>query len=305
MTRNPKSRIPDSPTTTPMADIVHQTSPPPLDDAPPHVRPQGIPHIVLAVLQASRNLPTTHHRAVYQAIAAYSDKDGSAWPTEKQIAMESACSERTVRNVIPDLVDLGEIAVTKEAVTAGPHIGVLHNIYHLQLAAAGWEPPSLLPVEEANRPMSQRARERIAALEIYIAELESRLGMEPAAGAHKGRSSYTPSSPIDISTDNDDRYRQQVPVSTRVHLEEHPRYEEVRAAVDKHQEKLESWENLDKAVEWYLLHLVDFDKQRENWERRERSATRRAPPSQEGLAEYLRRRGRDGTGAKMEDPDEV
>lgn len=53
------------------------------------------------------------HKAVLIVIANYADADGFCWPSQKTVAKQAACSERTVRNVLSDLEDAGIIARTE------------------------------------------------------------------------------------------------------------------------------------------------------------------------------------------------
>ena len=52
------------------------------------------------------------HRAVLVVIANYADADGFCWPSQKRVAAEAVCSERTVRNVLTDLEAQGVLART-------------------------------------------------------------------------------------------------------------------------------------------------------------------------------------------------
>lgn len=56
---------------------------------------------------------STAHKAVLIVIANYADADGFCWPSQKLVAKQAACSERTVRNVLSDLEDAGIIARTE------------------------------------------------------------------------------------------------------------------------------------------------------------------------------------------------
>lgn len=53
---------------------------------------------------------STAHKAVLIVIANYADADGFCWPSQKRVAKEAACSERTVRNVLKEFEDEGVIA---------------------------------------------------------------------------------------------------------------------------------------------------------------------------------------------------
>ena len=294
MPRKPKTTPDGGPRTLPTMGFVDQLDPVE-GDPEPHVRPQGMDQVVLCIDKAARSLPNPTYREVYRAIANYADETGTAQPTMEQVALEPASRPGPPRGVVPNLARLGCMAIRQEVVTEGPNKGCYHNLYQLPQVAAGWQAPALLPVEEANKPITDRLLEQqdriIEAKDRRIAELERMLGIEPSADADfapKGSRSSSnndyddggtvqnlhpsTSSPRETvegrpgaSTCSGDR------LTCSAGAASHQGYDEVKAWVDSEWRGhlSNSWNGTrDQAIWWYLHDLDAYQRQREDREGR-------------------------------------